>query len=401
MKQIFKFVAYLVCYVFYPFSYLFPRTDKILVFGSYRGGFNDNSKYLFLYANEHIKDRKIVWISTKKSTVAHIRDLGFQAYYVASVRGLFYALRSGYWFVNSYTSDIAFCLAGRAKIVNLWHGVPMKAIEFGITKGDLAKRYVGKDIRDVFFHPAPFRRPDYMVSTTNFFDDVFSKSFRITKEKCIQTGCPRNIMLHLSIDEVNEFVRSYESQATKDLIQKIQQYNKVFVYMPTWRDSQRDCFANGFDLNALNECVAAQNACVLMKPHANTIIDKSIKYTNLFFLDGSVDMYCILPYTHTLITDYSSILYDYILMPDKNVILFHYDYEEYVNSREFIFDIKDNIVGKQVYTFDNLLEVIQNNDYVINQTERQRILEKFWGDTVDKNSCELILDKLDLFNYDN
>ena len=396
MKQIFKFVAYLVCYVFYPFSYLFPRTDKILVFGSYRGGFNDNSKYLFLYANEHIKDRKIVWISTKKSTVAHIRDLGFQAYYVASVRGLFYALRSGYWFVNSYTSDIAFCLAGGAKIVNLWHGVPMKAIEFGITKGDLAKRYVDKDIRDVFFHPAPFRRPDYMVSTTNFFDDVFSKSFRITKEKCIQTGCPRNIMLHLSIDEVNEFVRSYESQVTKDLIQKIQQYNKVFVYMPTWRDSQRDCFANGFDLNALNECVAAQNACVLMKPHANTIIDKSIKYSNLFFLDGSVDMYCILPYTHTLITDYSSILYDYILMPDKNVILFHYDYEEYVNSREFIFDIKDNIVGKQVYTFDNLLEVIQNNDYVINQTERQRILEKFWGDTVDKNSCELILDKLDL-----
>ena len=394
MKQIFKFVAYLVCYVFYPFSYLFPRTDKILVFGSYRGGFNDNSKYLFLYANEHIKYRKIVWISTKKSTVAHIRDLGFQAYYVASVRGLFYALRSGYWFVNSYTSDIAFCLAGRAKIVNLWHGVPMKAIEFGITKGDLAKRYVDKDIRDIFFHPAPFRRPDYMVSTTNFFDDVFSKSFRITKEKCIQTGCPRNIMLHLSIDEVNEFVRLYESQATKDLIQKIQQYDKVFVYMPTWRDSQLNCFANGFDLNALNECMAAQNACVLMKPHANTIIDKSIKYSNLFFLDGSVDMYCILPYTHTLITDYSSILYDYILMPDKNVILFHYDYEEYVNSREFIFDIKDNIVGKQVYTFDNLLEVIQNNDYVINQTERQRILEKFWGDTVDKNSCELILDKL-------
>lgn len=394
MKQIFKFVAYLVCYVFYPFSYLFPRTDKILVFGSYRGGFNDNSKYLFLYANEHIKDRKIVWISTKKSTVAHIRDLGFQAYYVASVRGLFYALGSGYWFVNSYTSDIAFCLAGRAKIVNLWHGVPMKAIEFGITKGDLAKRYVDKDIRDIFFHPAPFRRPDYMVSTTNFFDDVFSKSFRITKEKCIQTGCPRNIMLHLSIDEVNEFVRLYESQATKDLIQKIQQYDKVFVYMPTWRDSQLNCFANGFDLNALNECMAAQNACILMKPHANTIIDKSIKYSNLFFLDGSVDMYCILPYTHTLITDYSSILYDYILMPDKNVILFHYDYEEYVNSREFIFEIRDNIVGKQVYTFDNLLEVIQNNDYVINQTERQRILEKFWGDTVDKNSCELILDKL-------
>ena len=394
MKQIFKFVAYLICYVFYPFSYLFPRTDKILVFGSYRGGFNDNSKYLFLYANKHIKDRKLIWISTKKSTVAHIRSLGFQAYYVASFKGLFYALRSGYWFVNSYNSDIAFCLAGRAKIINLWHGVPMKAIEFGITKGDLAKRYVDKDIRDIFFHPAPFRRPDYMVSTTDFFDEIFSKSFRVKKEQCIQTGCPRNSMLQIPIDEVNEFVGLYESQETKDLIQKIQQYKTVFVYMPTWRDSQRDCFANGFDLNAFNECMAKQNACVLMKPHANTIIDKSIKYSNLFFLDGSVDMYCILPYTHTLITDYSSILYDYILMPDKNVILFHYDYEEYVNSREFIFDIKDNIVGRQVYTFNELLSVIQNNDYSINQSDRQRILDKFWGDTFNKNSCQLVLNRL-------
>ena len=144
--------------------------------------------------------------------------------------------------------------------------------------------------------------------------------------------------------EVTLFQSNYEGA----LVEKIQQYKTVFVYMPTWRDSQRDCFANGFDLEAFNQCVAAQNACVLMKPHANTIIDKSIAYSNLFFLDGNVDMYCILPYTHVLITDYSSILYDYILMPNKHVILFHYDYDEYVNSREFIFDIQENIVGKQV-----------------------------------------------------
>ena len=396
MKQVLKFIAYLLCYLFYPISYLFPRTDRILVFGSYRGAFNDNAKYLFLYANEHIKNRKIVWISTKKSTVNHVKSLGYRAHHVVSIKGLFYALRSKYWFVNSYTSDIAFCLAGRAKIVNLWHGVPMKAIEFGITKGDLAKRYVDKDIRDVFFHPAPFRRPNYMVSTTDFFDEVFSKSFRISKSQCMQTGCPRNRMLQLPLKNVDEFVFRYESEETKSLVEKIQKYEKVFVYMPTWRDSQRNCFANGFDLQALNDCVAKQNACVLMKPHANTIIDKSIKYSNLFFLDGNVDMYCILPYTHTLITDYSSILYDYILMPDKNVILFHYDYDEYVNSREFIFDIKDNIVGRQVYTFNELLDVIRNNDYYINQSDRQRILDKFWGDTFNKNSCQLVLDKLGL-----
>ena len=163
--------------------------------------------------------------------------------------------------MNSYSSDIAFCLAGSAKIVNLWHGVPMKVIEFGITKGDLAKRYVQRDVCDTFFHPAPFRRPDYMVSTTDFFDAVFSHSFRIDKSRCIQTGCPRNILLTKSLEKVQEFIQKYESVETKQLVEHIKQYDTVLVYMPTWRDSQRECFANGFDLQALNACAAAQNAC--------------------------------------------------------------------------------------------------------------------------------------------
>ena len=398
MKQFAKFIAYLLCYMVYPLSYLVPRTSKILVFGSYRGGFNDNSKYQFIYANEHIKNRKLVWVSTKQTTVKHIRSLGYTAYHVASLKGLWYALRAKYWFVNSYSSDIAFCLAGSAKIVNLWHGVPMKAIEFGITKGDLAKRYVQRDVCDTFFHPAPFRRPDYMVSTTDFFDAVFSHSFRIDKSRCIQTGCPRNILLTKSLEKVQEFIQKYESVETKQLVEHIKQYDTVLVYMPTWRDSQRECFANGFDLQALNACAAAQNACVLMKPHANTIIDKTVQYSNLIFLDGNVDMYCILPYTHVLITDYSSILYDYILMPEKNVILFHCDYEEYVNSREFIFDIQDNIVGRKVYTFDELIQVISSKDYAMDTTIRQKILDKFWGETSGKNSCELVFDKLQLLD---
>ena len=203
-------------------------------------------------------------------------------------------------------------------------------------------------------------------------------------------------MLRLPKEEVDTFIARYESAETKALVEKIQQYKTVFVYMPTWRDSQRDCFANGFDLEAFNQCVAAQNACVLMKPHANTIIDKSIAYSNLFFLDGNVDMYCILPYTHVLITDYSSILYDYILMPNKHVILFHYDYDEYVNSREFIFDIQENIVGKQVYSFNELLQVITNADYAINQDDLQRILTKFWGKTIEMDSCRSILEHLHL-----
>lgn len=380
--KILKFLAYIACYIFYPFSYLFPRTDKILIYGSYRGAFCDNAKYLFLYANEHLKSRRSIWITTSRKTVERVRSLGYEAYLVTSPKGLYYALRGKYWFVNTNTADILFCLSGGAKVVNLWHGVPMKAIEFGITEGDLAKRYQDREFWEVFYHPACFRRPDYMVSTTDFFDEVFSRCFRIRKDQCLQVGCPRNRMLQIPLEEVQQFIDTYEEKSTQQLITQLQSYDKVFVYMPTWRDSQRDWFAGGIDLESFNECLRKKNAFALMKPHFNTIVDTSVAYSNLKFIDNKFDMYCILPFTDVLITDYSSVLYDYILMPEKKVILFHYDYEEYVQSREFLFPIEDNLVGKRAYSFNELIHIIETDDYEMDPTALAHIREMFWGNSI-------------------
>ncbi len=390
-----KFLAYLICYIVYPFSYLIPRSANVWVFGSYRGAYNDNSKYLFLYALDHYKHKKIAWISTSKETVEKIRSLGYPSYYVGSLKGLCMSLRAKYWFVSDNTSDILFCLSGGATIVNLWHGVPMKCIEFGITKGELAKRYVNKEFWDCYYHPASFIRPDFMVSTTDFFDEVFSKSFRIKKEQCVQVGCPRNQMLLIPKENVRSFVERNESSYTKDLIDKISTYDRVFVYMPTWRDSQRTCFANGFDLRVFNERLKELNAYALMKPHANTIVNTQEKYSNLEFVHGNVDMYCILPFTDILITDYSSVMYDYLLMKDKGIILFHYDFDEYVKEREFIFDLKENVIGRTVHSFAELLQAM-GGDCSLNVKDRDRIMEKFWGDTVLHNPCVRLIECLHL-----
>ena len=48
-----KFLAYLICYLIYPFSFLLPRSRRKYVFGSYRGSFADNAKYLFIYSVEN------------------------------------------------------------------------------------------------------------------------------------------------------------------------------------------------------------------------------------------------------------------------------------------------------------------------------------------------------------
>lgn len=389
-----KTLAYIICYLLYPFSFLWKRSVKRWAFGSYRGGFSDNSKYLFIYAAEHYPDIQVCWLSLNRQTVQRVRALGLPAYWVLSPIGAWKALRAKYWFVNSYASDIMFCLSGGATIVNLWHGVGLKRCEFNIHDGVLAERFVKQTFKERFYHPESFRRPDWLVSSTEFQSTMFATAFRIPLEKCLNVGYPRNGILLQPKEQVRAFVQKYEPQATAQLIDRMAQFDKVYIYMPTWRDSQKNIFAQQMDLCQLSDILKKQNALLLLKPHPNTIVDAIQQFDNVLLVDRTVDVYSIMPFTDVLITDYSSVLYDYILMPDKDVILYLYDYDEYVRERDFYYPFAENVVGKQVNTFAALAETISRQDYAIDKKERQRILAKFWGDTKDKDSCKEILNKV-------
>ena len=389
-----KVLAYIICYLIYPFSFLVPRSKKQLAFGSYRGSFTDNSKYLFIYLVEHNPELQVCWLSINRQTVQKVRALGLPAYWVLSPIGAWKALRAKYWFVNSYSADIMYCLSGGATIVNLWHGVGLKRCEFNINDGALAERYVKKTFRERFYHPESFRRPDYLVSSTPFQSTMFAAAFRIPLERCLDVGYPRNAILQMSKEDVLAFVRKYEPQEAMQLIEKCSKFDKVYIYMPTWRDSQKNVFAQQMDLRALSEVLKKQNALLLLKPHPNTIVDSIYQADNIVLVERTVDIYGVLPYTDVLITDYSSILYDYLLIPKKQVILYLYDYQEYVKDRDFYYPFDENVVGKQVKTFEELVDVIDQQDYKMEEEERIRILDKFWGDTKDKESSKEILNKI-------
>lgn len=156
-----KLIAYIICYLIYPFSFLFPRSKRKYAFGSFRGAFNDNARYLFIYASRQTDDNiRKVWLSTNRDCVKKVHSYGLEAYWVLGPRGIWHALTSRYWFFNSYTADIMFCLSGGAVCINLWHGVGLKRTEFNTISGPLADRYSKKNKLDVFRHPESFRRPD-------------------------------------------------------------------------------------------------------------------------------------------------------------------------------------------------------------------------------------------------
>lgn len=389
-----RFIFFIIGYLFYPISFLIPRSKKKWAFGSFRKGFNDNAKYLFIYASENYKDIDIVWLSASKETVQKIQEIGFNAMYIGSIRGVWQAMRSKYWFVNANTSDILFFASGNATCINLWHGIALKKIEFCIASGELADRYVKKSFRERFFHPEAFRRPDYLISVSPFQTEKFAEAFRIPLKRCLHIGYPRNNILICDEKERNTFIQKYEPESTRTLIDSFKQYETIYVYMPTWRESQKDIFSTHLNLTDINTIMREQKSLFIIKPHANTSVEgiDFSQYQHVIWFKNNADIYPVLPYTHVLITDYSSILYDYILMKNKDVILYLYDFQEYVDMRDFNYPFEESVVGKKVCTFEELYASISSKDYKIDEEKREEIILRFWGEN-SNNPNEKIISK--------
>lgn len=379
-----KFLGYLVCYCIYPFSFLFPRSRKKWAFGSFRGAFNDNAKYFFIYASNHLKEKNCAWLSINRKTVKLIRSKGMKAYHILSPQGIWFALTSKYWFYNAYSSDIMFCLSGNTIRVNLWHGLSMKRIEFRITTGPLADRFAKRTLKERYYHPETFQRPSYVLSSTGFFTTDFAESFRIPVSQCLEFGYPRNEILLWTDEERMRFVECYEPVETKELILKLKSsnYEHVFLYLPTWRDAQRDLFVKHFDLKRMDALMRERGSLLLLKPHANTVVDDSIVdgLTNILLFRSTFDIYPILPYTDVLITDYSSITFDYMLMENKGDFLYIYDYQEYKKERDFAYSFDTLPIGKKVGDFDSLVDALNTKELYVPEEKRKAFVREIWGD---------------------
>jgi CDP-glycerol glycerophosphotransferase (TagB/SpsB family) len=116
--------------------------------------------------------------------------------------------------------------------------------------------------------------------------------------------------------------------------------------------------------------------------------DQLKAYSHIRLMDNSIDIYPILPYTDVLITDYSSILYDYLLLEDKRVILYLYDYEDYVKDRDFNYPFLENVAGDITHTFGDLLEAVKQKKY--DRNNYTIIRKKFWGDYKGNATIQII-----------
>ena len=260
-------------------------------------------------------------------------------------------------------------------ILNTWHGTPLKCLGRSnktdyYNIGNVQKNFL---ISDYLLYPNEYTRnhmiEDYMLEN-------------ICDAKIILGGYPRNtIFLN---KEANSLVR--EELNLKD--------KEVFVYMPTWREGKtpEEIEKNKERLN--NNLIQ---------------IDKSLKenqilYVNLHPLDKeSVDFkvfnkikqfpkeyetYQFLNIADCLITDYSSVFFDFAITKRK-IVLFCYDEDEYLKSRGLYFDF-DKLPFTKINNVKDLIKTINTPKQY---SEDSFIQEYCKYDSLDitKKICEKVI----------
>lgn len=380
-----KYILYCITLLLIPISFLFKRNRKKWAFGS-NLGFTNNAKYFFLYVSE-IKLNDCIfplWISSNREEASYLRALGLNAFYRWSLKGVYHALTSKIWIYDSYVSDINLFAFGNSTRINLWHGVGIKKIEYQITSGPLYMVFHSSNlitkIKNLYF----FIKPTYFLTTSQMMKEHFSNAFRIQQSKCIDGFYPRCAILLENSFAARNFIERYEPVITKQLVKKLCEYNYVYLYMPTWRDAGEN-FLDGknWNFDRINQILSQKSEFLIIKMHPNTHIRLSSQYSNIAILDKNLDVYPLLPFTNCLITDFSSIYYDYILMKHKQIILYLPDYSNYIaKDRDLAFDYDKYTIGEKIYTFEDLLSAILDHNSIksTDSEDISSIRKFFWGE---------------------
>lgn len=372
----------------YCLSYIIPRNKHIWVFGSTFGRrFADNPKYFYLYLNQHHRDDiRAIWISKNRGVVDFLNRNSLEAYYIYSLKGIWFALRAKVYIYDNYSKDICFTLSGGATKVNLWHGIPLKKIQkdnmFDLVRNPQNRAH---KIKWALRRITDERPTDYVLATSEYLRPIFSSAFNT--ENVIVCGYPRNDFL---ISDSIENIMTDDEKVSYNMIKEKGNDNNIVLYMPTFRDSEYRFFEL-MSIAKLEGFLKENNIIFVVKLHPkskinNKLIDVKSEYISI--LNPEYDPYPFLKLADVLVTDYSSIYFDFLLL-DKPIIFFPYDLEEYLsNSRDMYFDYEEFTPGVKVFNQKELEDVILRKDDMTD--EREIIKEKMFDNIENLGSRDLL-----------
>lgn len=382
-----KKLAGLVIRILYKLTYRFVSiNDKLVIFISFHGrGYSDNPRAIYeqMKKDERFKEYRFIWfIKNHKKKNIKIEGAEIKEYF--SLSYFYYMSKAKYWIINCKMPS--YIAKKRNQIyLQTWHGTPLKRLGHDIIAPEDATFYrSGVSFEQMTkSYDIDVERYNYMISPNAFCTEVFQTSFRINRERLIETGYPRNdFITNANQDDIRNLKLKYNLPLDK----------KIVLYAPTWRDNSYVASGYTFELEAdfhQWKEMLGDDYIVVFKPHY-LIINK---YENdeslngfLYSMKAEAEINELYVISDILVTDYSSVFFDYAVL-NRPIYFYMYDLEQYKGElRGFYLDIYSELPGKIYENESQLLKDIKNGvyDYSILESFNQRFNNWQTGDCAQK-----------------
>lgn len=367
-------------------AFFFLRNDKLWIFGN-KKGFVDSTRYFMEYS-VGVGAVRCIWLARNESELTQVRGLGYEAYLKNSFQGKLYSLFGGYQFICNGFGDINRFLALGSKVVNFWHGTPIKKI------------YLDADIDNQRFGSSSFAKSVartllkllnsriYRLYSSNSLErSLVSKAGGIADSRAFSLGNPRF-----------DFIR--QSTTTKISTLHNNDVEGVILFAPTWRETKSWHQNHRISEDAaikLSNLLKSNRHILIVKPHPLTTKDE-VDSWNLSTVENCYnaadfniqDINEIYSQTSILITDVSSVIFDFMVL-DRPVLFFMPDARDYLNGSRGIYDYYKDLLGENyAQTWEDLIWNIQASKF--DTTTMNSPLMKSLKDEISNstNVCERI-----------
>ena len=356
----------------------------------------DNCRAVSEYIQSHEKRFEIIWLMQDVSLnpIDNINCTAFKNKYgelsvkcipiICTAKYIFFTHESPFsarWFKTKADS--------RQIVVNLWHGCGYKDKEKNESVPFVKKEYF-----------------DYAVVPGDLFIATKTKFWGCDPTQIISSGYPRFDWL------------VHGSRIAEEIISEVRKSHfKIIIWMPTFRKNTNSYMSENYieydydlpllrsddDLVKLDEYCLKNKIQILIKrhPQQKEYSCEKFKLSNIIFIndemltDRHTCLYEFLKYTDALISDYSSVAFDYLLT-DKPIAFCLNDYELYSKARGFVFDDPLKYMpGEHLYNMSDMLAFIEHVAKGIDDFSEERRKIRSYAINEKLNYTEAILDAID------
>ena len=304
----------------------------------------------------------LVWLARDERELTIAGERGIMAVKKSSWRGFWATLRAEVIVVTHGLGDANRFATRGGFVVQLWHGIPFKRISLdsprttsnGLVPGSRLVRGVL-----TWMHRTAAATISFMPAASELSAGRLRSAFGLPSDRVVITGDPRDDVLCIGTPAERE------ATARSLVLPQLgwsDTGQRLVLYAPTWRDGEIDpAIPSHTEWQRITSFLESTHSALIIRPHPLGVggyeagLDERIAVLGA---ELQSDVNPVLPAIDILITDYSSIAFDFSLT-GRPIVYLAADVEAYTVSRGLYEPYRAFSGGSDVSSWSEVVDLLE------------------------------------------